>query len=59
MVVVTQSAYALTAMGAGSIATPYQGYIGEFRVYDGALPNGDTDVSDITTALATKWGITL
>ena len=41
----------------GFSTTIFQGRIGEFRVYDGALSS--TDITNIETALATKWGITL
>jgi hypothetical protein len=41
----------------GFSANIFQGRIGEFRVYDGALSS--TDITNIENALATKWGITL
>jgi hypothetical protein len=40
----------------GSIVNPFVGYIGEFRVYSGSLT--PTQVTNITNALGTKWGIT-
>jgi hypothetical protein len=41
----------------GFSTTIFQGRIGEFRVYDGALSSAD--ITNIENALAAKWGITL
>jgi len=43
-------------LSGGSFNTEFLGYIGEFRVYDSALTG--TQVTNITNALGTKWGIT-